>query len=552
MSTFPQPFISTCSHWQATNKGPSSLYLINKDTPLPKEADIVIVGGGMMGCALAYFLTRPGGEGEGKKVVLLEAKDIASGATGRNGGHVGPATYKSFHGLQAPLPTGAGVSRDEAARIIQAERDNLEIISEIIEKEGIAETVDFWRGHLCETHSVKDKLQKRKEMYEDWLSARRDLGLKGNGDTSFIADADEAIKVSRHQGIASCHLRPAGSVHSHKLCTALATLALASTTSDFSIHSWTPISSFSQTPSSSSFLSEKFKPKTWTIKTSKGEIVAGRLVLATNAHTKNFFPESEAIQSHIRPRLAQCALITPPPSYSGAQSLKHTYNMTGGYYLVQSRLSGGIILGGGWDDLVRDGRAKDEERETVNDSQVGEEWTKLLADYCKTNFVNWGEEGYGEGLTRVWTGILTSVKDYLPLVGEVPSSPGLFVSAGFEGHGMSRIFSCARALSQTLQTGSWDDSLLPRSFEITAERLERVQEAERKAEREGLEEVMISAVGEDGEERIRVYAKKKLDGSVGVVGGAEKGEKGETMGRASKSMLGKKEEEKGGWGCLIC
>lgn len=43
---------------------------------------------------------------------------------------------------------------------------------------------------------MKDKLQKRKEMYEDWLSARRDLGLKGNGDTSFIADADEAIKVS--------------------------------------------------------------------------------------------------------------------------------------------------------------------------------------------------------------------------------------------------------------------------------------------------------------------------------------------------------------------
>lgn len=64
---------------------------------------------------------------------------------------------------------------------------------------------------------------------------------------------------------------------------------------------------------------------------------------------------------------------------------------------------------------------------------------------------------------------------------------------------------------------------------------------------------MVSAVGEDGEEeRIRVYAKKKLNGGVGVVGGAEKGEKGETMVGASKSMSGKKEEEKGGWGCLIC
>jgi len=114
---------------------------------------------------------------------------------------------------------------------------------------------------------------------------------------------------------------------------------------------------------------------------------------------------------------------------------------------------------------VREGRAKDEERETVDDSKVGEEWKKreylflsifrlrsfqhfelelmrlifssrfyfypVLADYCKKNFVDWGEEAYGEGLTRVWTGILTSVKDYLPLVGEIPSSPGLFISAGF-------------------------------------------------------------------------------------------------------------------------
>lgn len=35
----------------------------------------------MMGCALAYNLTRPGAAGEGKKIVLLEAKDIASGAS---------------------------------------------------------------------------------------------------------------------------------------------------------------------------------------------------------------------------------------------------------------------------------------------------------------------------------------------------------------------------------------------------------------------------------------------------------------------------------------
>jgi glycine/D-amino acid oxidase-like deaminating enzyme len=33
-----------------------------------------------MGASLAYFLTRKGAEGDGKRVVLVEAKDVASGA----------------------------------------------------------------------------------------------------------------------------------------------------------------------------------------------------------------------------------------------------------------------------------------------------------------------------------------------------------------------------------------------------------------------------------------------------------------------------------------
>lgn len=81
MSTFPQPFISSTSHWQATNRGPGSLWGLNADAPIPESADLVIIGGGLAGCALAYFLTRPGAEGEGKRIVLLEAKDIGSGAS---------------------------------------------------------------------------------------------------------------------------------------------------------------------------------------------------------------------------------------------------------------------------------------------------------------------------------------------------------------------------------------------------------------------------------------------------------------------------------------
>jgi sarcosine oxidase subunit beta len=54
------------------------------DAPLPSRADIVIVGGGIMGLALAYELTRRGA----RDVLVLERAYLNAGASGRNGGGV--------------------------------------------------------------------------------------------------------------------------------------------------------------------------------------------------------------------------------------------------------------------------------------------------------------------------------------------------------------------------------------------------------------------------------------------------------------------------------
>ena len=86
MSTFPEPWTSSVSHWQATNRGRTSLWGHNEHAKLPTEADVVIVGAGTMGSSLSYFLTREDAYGAGKKVVCVEAKDCGSGASGRNGG----------------------------------------------------------------------------------------------------------------------------------------------------------------------------------------------------------------------------------------------------------------------------------------------------------------------------------------------------------------------------------------------------------------------------------------------------------------------------------
>jgi hypothetical protein len=57
---------------------------------IPERADLVIIGGGTMGASLAYFLTRQN-DWAGRSMVVLEARDVASGASGRNG--VSPPSF---------------------------------------------------------------------------------------------------------------------------------------------------------------------------------------------------------------------------------------------------------------------------------------------------------------------------------------------------------------------------------------------------------------------------------------------------------------------------
>lgn len=89
---------------------------IQSDT-LPPETDVVIIGSGVTGTSIARTLLESrtprrnnNGAGQGQAtrpaVVMLEARDICSGATGRNGGHILEtaeefAELEQVHGIDA-------------------------------------------------------------------------------------------------------------------------------------------------------------------------------------------------------------------------------------------------------------------------------------------------------------------------------------------------------------------------------------------------------------------------------------------------------------------
>ena len=48
-----------------------------------------------------------------------------------------------------PYPMGIGCTEEEATMVMQNERDNLDLVDELVKKHNL--NVDFWRGELCES-----------------------------------------------------------------------------------------------------------------------------------------------------------------------------------------------------------------------------------------------------------------------------------------------------------------------------------------------------------------------------------------------------------------
>jgi glycine/D-amino acid oxidase-like deaminating enzyme len=115
---------------------------------------------------------------------------------------------------------------------------------------------------------------------------------------------------------------------------------------------------------------------------------------------------------------------------------------------------------------------------TVDDSSLNPKVSEYLRGSLKGYFdaENWGEIATAEESGRIvqeWTGIMGATADGRPFVGEVPGKKGIWISAGFNGHGMVLCLKSAEALVKMMDVGAKPPDWFPRSFLITAERLKK-------------------------------------------------------------------------------
>ena len=467
------------SYWL---RDPSPLADLRSTPHLPSACDIAVVGAGLAGVLSAYHILTKldegrnsagggadgeehGGEkveaeaGKEKKrpsVVLLDARQLCSGATGRNGGHV-KVQVRTL--LDLPPPTAA----DGEDMAIGEKRTALQsyVHRVIAELKRIVDAEEIeCEFELRRSFDVFVDAAEAKETYERFDAARK----KGEHWTSNVTwyGPDTAERVTSVRGAKGAFSVPAASFWPYKFVTGLLGLMKArwgvgSGSGEggrggplLSVQMNTLVTSLtsSSSPTSPSPTTTTTTTTQHTLHTPRGPLTTPKLLLATNAYTASLLP---LFESHIRPVRGMASHHSPSPSPNPPHPahLLNTYNISHGPSLcvdyLNPRPDGSIVVGGGahlfrphlpsWDNNADDA--------SLFAPELGA--AAYWDGYMPRVFVGWGHP-HTAVMDGVWTGVMGRTEDGMPFVGRVPRESGVWVLAGFNGGGMAVIAVAAKAV----------------------------------------------------------------------------------------------------------
>ncbi|BDD62125.1 hypothetical protein MAP00_007115 [Monascus purpureus] len=354
-----------------------------RTTPeLPRESDIVIIGAGYAGVSIAYHLLKARKNGELSKgsrpyITILEAREVCSGATGRNGGHLRPdlhghiPTYIERYGVEA------------GAELANFELSHIKAFKNLLAEEGIE--CDFTATRNMTVFLNEARAEKAREMYEELVGTGRSFM-----DDVYYTGEKNAEGISGVKGAKACLSSPAGTLWPYKFILGLVE-KITQTDADadaVNIQALTPVTSVT---SESSNLH--------TIHTSRGTIHASKVIYATNAYTSALLPEYAA---NIVPCRGICTHITVPER-NKTPFLPYSYIVgtedgKGSSYLI-SRPDGSIIVGGAWYTFKPE---LEKWYNVVDDSTLIEPTKDYYHDYMQQTFRGW--EDSGAYVKEIWTG----------------------------------------------------------------------------------------------------------------------------------------------------
>ncbi|KAH7014837.1 FAD dependent oxidoreductase [Ilyonectria destructans] len=433
------------SHWHRTTR---SFPHLNENhlADVPSSTKYLIIGSGISGALTAWELIHNGVKGE--DVLILEAREAVSGATGRNAGHVRPDAFQGFARFSAIH------GPDQAKSIIESEKVVLQKVKDFIESNGVDCDFNYTTTfEVCLDNAYANHLEK----------TLAEFGHAG-GDISHIKfhEGKEAKTKTKVSDAICAYEWAAASNHPGKLCQWILTDVISK-----GGKLWT------YCPATKILKHQGHDNLRWDIHTPRGVIAAETIVHCTNAYAAFLFPELVGV---VTPRRAQGHSYVPPFSLSGANTMKSTLSLRYGpkhFFSVNQLKDGTVIFGGvatrsdsDWTPTFLKDRISFDD--TAHNPHMKE---NSIAEFSKLAFKPPQTARSGEGFSHVWTGIVGETPDAVPLVGSIPGLEGQWICAGFNGHGMARIFLCAPGIVKLMSGKSWNTTSLPECFRFSSERL---------------------------------------------------------------------------------
>ena len=235
----------------------------------------------------------------------------------------------------------------------------------------------------------------------------------------------------------------------------------------------------------------------WTVQTPRGSIKSKHVILATNGYTSHLVPNFTSLIVPCRGTMS--ALIPPAQEKGKEEMLPNSYGMkcyspdaTAGSddYLIQRPFSGvpnpigHLMFGGGKNAGNLPVFGADAADDSIVDPGPVAYLQKGLLDMLDL-------PGDTTGLSELkadyaWSGIMGFSRDSAPWVGQMPDQCGLWMCAGYTGHGMPNAMLCAKGVVDMLlesqeggdlaqlQEKMVKDGRIPRNYILTEERLRDV------------------------------------------------------------------------------
>ncbi|KAK0388192.1 hypothetical protein NLU13_4437 [Sarocladium strictum] len=411
--------------------------LVDIQDELPEVADVVIIGSGITGAAAARALVELAPKP--LRIVVLEARQLCSGATGRNGGHIKCTPHDLFASVRKSL------GDSKAAEVVKFYMKHLEVLKDVGEQvpEGQVrevETVDFFVDEKDFQKAKKSIIEAKK-----WLPDFK---------CDFWTAEQAREKFGASDFVVGATSYPAGALWPYRLVTSIWNDLLKKGAGDIVISTHTLVESVTVDPGSGPYMHK--------VKTPRGTISAQHVLHATNAYAPYLVPSVLGCLAGFRGHMTaqrpgdDFPVHQPERSWSVIHEPDYEYITQLRPDETKHEKQGLLMVGGAF---MRSQKQGVDQWGVWDDEKVEALTTMAVTGSMPTAFASWGQGGE---VVSIWSGIIGMTGDLLPFVGRIgdeasstaskaegkeTASPGQWVSAGYSGEGMASAWLSATAVA---------------------------------------------------------------------------------------------------------